>query len=142
VVGDLALSVVTRDRPLAGWWRLLRAGRVFVVERALHGVIGVAADLPGGARLAVLPGDATALALEAIACASYLPGPLRVRITPADLHRAGERWPRPEAPPAPAVPLCTHPRTVRGCAHCFQQLIRRRLTIAGVAWPEVPDAPT
>lgn len=142
MVGDLAVSVVTRDRPLAGWWRLLRTARVFVVDRALHGVLGVAADLPGGARLAVLPGDAEARTLDAVAHAGYLPGPVRVRITPADLHRAGERWPRIEEPPVVDPPLCVHPRTVRGCPHCFRQVIRRRLTIAGVTWPEVSHAQT
>lgn len=139
VAGDCAVSVVTRDRPPAGWWRLLRPCRVLVVDRALHAVLGVAADLPGGACLAVRPGSAADLALDAVAHAAYLPGPVRVRITPLDLARAAERWPHAEPPPAAKLPLCAHPRAERGCPHCFLQMARRRLTIANVAWPEVPD---
>lgn len=134
VAGDHAISVVVRDRGPAGWWRLLRPCRVYVADRALHGVLGVAADLPGGARL-LAGGSAAAAPIPAVAHAAFLPGPLAVRVMPADLARAGERC--AAEPPAARLPLCAHPRFERGCPHCFSQMCRSRLNMAGVAWPEV-----
>jgi len=137
-MGDHAVSLVTRDRGPAGWWRLLGPCRVLIADRALHAVIGVAADLPGGARLEVLPRADDALVLDAVVEAPYLPGPLLVRVTPLELARRGERM--AERPALAQLPLCAHPRAEIGCPHCFCQLIRRRLTVAGVRWPEVLNA--
>jgi hypothetical protein len=134
VAGDVAVSVVTRDRGPAGWWRLLRPMRVLVPDRALHGVLGVAADLPGGAQLCVA---GTGPLLTAIVRAAYLPGPLRVQLTALELARAGERF--GARPALPVLPLCAHPRAERGCACCFAGLVRRRLAIAGITWPEVDN---
>ena len=75
----------------------------------------------------------------AIVRAAYLPGPLRVQITALELARAGERL--GAHPGLPVLSVCAHPRAERGCPCCFAALVRRRLAIAGLAWPEVPDAP-
>lgn len=136
---DSALTAVTRATSTIGRWRLLRSCRVNVQDPSLHAVLGVAADLPGGAQIIVQEDDEGYM-VHGTVVASYLPGPLRVSVSRVNLTRTGERV--ADDVPCPAPPACLHKRYERDCPACFAALIRTRLCVSKSLWPrlEVPGA--